>query len=297
MRRRRLRTRTARSDATAFLLCVLRPRRVDGLVRWYVVGVKIFVDATTALVRLFGGGGERGDRGAPTVVASFGMGVGGPCGLRTARSRRRRRRARAPPKPAAALALRHGARVGLGGWRWRSGRAYTGQRAAPAPQMLSQIGERVRHLFVERFEAWARGHSAVLAWPTGRAAPHHPPRSSRARLLRQLPRATLVARAITPQPASNCTALAVVAAHHRGAAVAARLRSLRVRRCARGQERPGAAKWRGCRHAGGARRDRMRHRRRMPGMQPLLDRRRRARLDGGARPVEHSRCDDATRAE
>ena len=192
---------------------------------------------------------------------------------------------------------RHGARVGLSGWRWRSGRAYTGQRAAPAPQMLSQIGERVRHLFAERFESWARGHSAVLAWPTGRAAPHHPPRSSRARLLRQLPRATLVARAITPQPASNCTALAVVAAHHRGAAVAARLRSLRVRRCARGQERPGAAKWRGCRHAGGARRDRMRHRRRMPGMQPLLDRRRRARLDGGARPVEHSRCDDATRAE
>ena len=33
--------------------------------------------------------------------------------------------------------------------------------------MLSQIGERVRHLFAERFESWARGHSAVLAWPTG----------------------------------------------------------------------------------------------------------------------------------
>jgi len=158
------------SDLRYSLLCI-----GSGGVEGCVVGVKNFVDATTALVRL------------PTLVrlpARLAAAASAATEARRPwwrRSAGRRRGVRAADRVVAAAAAararhqslragaraRHGARVGLGGWRWRSGRAYTGQRVAPDPQMLSQIGERVRHLFAERFESWARGHSAVLAWPTG----------------------------------------------------------------------------------------------------------------------------------
>ena len=50
-------------------------------------------------LRSLGGGGDCGDRGAPTVVASGGRVLACRAGCKTARRRRRRRRARAPPEP------------------------------------------------------------------------------------------------------------------------------------------------------------------------------------------------------
>ena len=119
---------------------------------------------------------DRADRGVDRLGVTR-AGVGGPCGLRTALPRRRRRtraRARRWSLCRRSRSARWFGSATVGGCGALAVHARE-QRVAPAVQMASQIGERARHLFAQRFDAMGtmaiRGAHFSTRKGSSRAAP------------------------------------------------------------------------------------------------------------------------------